>query len=522
MDAIPSDFIKMPNVAKYGSLRGLVVHKLIYDDLVGTINTYGATGEQTALENFFGNNGLLYRISNAFKFSHVAINIPTQVMNLLSNGVLLHTSGVRFDKVPVRVIQAFKEVLNNGENYQKMVDMGGRKATFSNQELQGITDWLLENEAEFSDKDMDWFSMTHLFRELSYLTGKGVRGASNFHQAIEMVFKTAKFIDLKSKGANDLTAAVMAHRALFDYSFVPRWVKWLRTVPFGIPFITWIVKSFESSLRTFVNRPTSLLPYYMLGYALSLAAAADFGDDGEDKLKAILKLLPERMQRAGNVWVLPMKDASGRTQVIDMNGLFPWSKTAEGINSLGRLVGNQDVAELRNFADSAGVFSSPLTQAVVAINTNKDTFTGKQIIDENDTSAQKLQTILEYSYSMMMPPMTSPKGDIATIYKSQSPSEYEGIMNKDGSPKKTQQQAFLHLMTGLSVKSIDVDFEKYKKLTVFENMITSIEAQLTKELRANPNLGDEARNNVIQKYTDRINRVIEKRDKFEKETQALN
>jgi hypothetical protein len=53
-------------------------------------------------------------------------------------------------------------------------------------------------------------------------------------------------------------------------------------------------------------------------------------------------------------------------------------------------------------------------------------------------------------------------------------------------------------------------------------MITSIEAQLTKELRANPNLGDEARNNVIQKYTDRINRVIEKRDKFEKETQALN
>jgi hypothetical protein len=228
------------------------------------------------------------------------------------------------------------------------------------------------------------------------------------------------------------------------------------------------------------------------------------------------------MQRAGNVWVLPMKDASGRTQVIDMNGLFPWSKTAEGINSLGRLVGNQDVAELRNFADSAGVFSSPLTQAVVAINTNKDTFTGKQIIDENDTSAQKLQTILEYSYSMMMPPMTSPKGDIATIYKSQSPSEYEGIMNKDGSPKKTQQQAFLHLMTGLSVKSIDVDFEKYKKLTVFENMITSIEAQLTKELRANPNLGDEARNNVIQKYTDRINRVIEKRDKFEKETQALN
>jgi|694.fasta_scaffold05242_3 hypothetical protein len=521
MDAIPSDFIKMPNVAKYGSLRGLVVHKLIYDDLVGTINTYGATGEQTALENFFGNNGLLARITSAFKFSHVAVNIPTQVTNLLSNGILLHTSGVRFDKVPVRVIQAFKEVLNNGENYQKMVDMGGRKATFSNQELKGITDWLLENEAEFSDKDMDWFSMTHLFRELSYLTGKTVRSANNLHQNIEMIFKVAKFIDMKAKGATDGTAAVMAHRALFDYSFIPRWAKWLRTVPMGIPFITWTIKSFESTLRTLANRPTALLPYYMLGYALSLAAAADFGDDGEDKLKAILKLLPERMQRGGSVWILPIKDDAGRTQLIDMKNLFPWGKTAEGVEALSKLVGNQDVAELRTLADAIGVFSSPITQAVVAIDTNRDAFTGKQIIDENDTSAQKLQTILEYTYGMMMPPMLGSKGDIATIIKSQSPSSYEGIMNKDGSPKKTEEQAFIHLFTGLSLKSVDVEFERHKKIEAFNNMITGIKAQRTRELRANPNLGEEERRIVREKYDARIERVKEKKQKFKDETDVL-
>jgi SAM-dependent methyltransferase len=521
MDAVPSDFIKMPNIAKYGSLRGLVVHKLIYDDLVGTINTYGATGEQTALENFFGNNGLLARITSAFKFSHVAVNIPTQVTNLLSNGILLHTSGVRFDKVPVRVIQAFKEVLNNGTNYQKMVDMGGRKATFSNQELKGITDWLLENEAEFSDKDMDWFSMTHLFRELSYLTGKTVRSANNLHQNIEMIFKVAKFIDMKAKGATDETAAVMAHRALFDYSFIPRWAKWLRTVPMGIPFITWTIKSFESTLRTVANRPTALLPYYMLGYALSLAAAADFGDDGEDKLKAILKLLPERMQRGGSVWILPMKDDVGRTQLIDMKNLFPWGKTAEGVDALSKLVGNQDVAELRTLADAIGVFSSPITQAVVAIDTNRDAFTGKQIIDENDTSAQKLQTILEYTYGMMMPPMLGSKGDIATIIKSQSPSSYEGIMNKDGSPKKTEEQAFIHLFTGLSIKSVDVDFERHKKIEAFNNMITGIKAQRTKELRANPNLGEEERRIVREKYDARIERVKEKKQKFKDETDVL-
>mgnify|MGYP000064125456 CR=1 FL=1 len=521
MDAVPADFMKMPNIAKYGSLRGLVVHKLIYDDLVGTINTYGAAGEQTALENFFGNNGILAKITNAFKFSHVAINIPTQVTNLLSNGLLLHMSGVRFDKVPVRVTQAFKEVLNEGENYKKMIAMGGRKATFSNQELSGITEWLLENEAEFSDKNTDWFSIVHIMRELSYLTGKTVRGANNLHQNIEMVFKVAKFIDMKAKGANDETAAVMAHQALFDYSFIPRWAKWLRTVPMGIPFITWTIKSFEATLRTAANRPTTFLPYYMLGYAMSLAAAADFGDDGEDKLKAILKLLPERMQRGGSVWILPIRDDAGRTQLIDMKNLFPWGKTAEAIDSLSKLVGNQDVAELRTLADSVGVFSSPITQAVVAIDTNKDAFTGKQIVDENDPPAAKLQSILEYTYGMMSPPMLGGKGDIATLIKSQFPSQYEGIMNKDGSPKKTEQQAFIHLFTGLSIKSVDSEFDRHKKIEAFNSMITGIKAQRTRELRSNPNLSEESRRIVREKYDARIERVKEKKQKFKDETDIL-
>lgn len=521
MDAVPADFMKMPNIAKYGSLRGLVVHKLIYDDLVGTINTYGAAGEQTALENFFGNNGVLAKVTSAFKFSHVAINIPTQVTNLLSNGLLLHMSGVRFDKVPVRVTQAFREVLNEGENYKKMIAMGGRKATFSNQELSGITEWLLENEAEFSDKNTDWFSIVHIMRELSYLTGKTVRGANNLHQNIEMVFKVAKFIDMKAKGANDETAAVMAHQALFDYSFIPRWAKWLRTVPMGIPFITWTIKSFEATLRTAANRPTTFLPYYMLGYAMSLAAGADFGDDGEDKLKAILKLLPERMQRGGSIWILPIRDDAGRTQLIDMKNLFPWGKTAEAIDSLSKLVGNQDVAELRNLADSVGVFSSPITQAVVAINTNKDAFTGKQIVDENDPPAAKLQSILEYTYGMMSPPMLGGKGDIATLVKSQFPSQYEGIMNKDGSPKKTEQQAFIHLFTGLSIKSVDSDFDRRKKIDAFNNMITGIKAQRTRELRSNPNLSEESRRIVREKYDARIERVKEKKQKFKDETDIL-
>ena len=521
MDAVPADFMKMPNIAKYGSLRGLVVHKLIYDDLVGTINTYGAAGEQTALENFFGNNGVLAKVTSVFKFSHVAINIPTQVTNLLSNGLLLHMSGVRFDKVPVRVTQAFKEVLNEGENYKKMIAMGGRKATFSNQELSGITEWLLENEAEFSDKDMDWFSVVHIMRELSYLAGKTVRGANNLHQNIEMVFKVAKFIDMKAKGANDETAAVMAHQALFDYSFIPRWAKWLRTVPMGIPFITWTIKSFEATLRTAANRPTTFLPYYMLGYAMSLAAGADFGDDGEDKLKAILKLLPERMQRGGSVWILPIRDDAGRTQLIDMKNLFPWGKTAEAIDSLSKLVGNQDVAELRTLADSVGVFSSPITQAVVAINTNKDAFTGKQIVDENDPPAAKLQSILEYTYGMMSPPMLGGKGDIATLVKSQFPSQYEGIMNKDGSPKKTEQQAFIHLFTGLSIKSVDSEFDRRKKIDAFNNMITGIKSQRTRELRSNPNLSEESRRIVREKYDARIERVKEKKQKFKDETDVL-
>jgi hypothetical protein len=227
------------------------------------------------------------------------------------------------------------------------------------------------------------------------------------------------------------------------------------------------------------------------------------------------------MQRGGSVWILPIRDDAGRTQLIDMKNLFPWGKTAEAIDSLSKLVGNQDVAELRTLADSVGVFSSPITQAVVAINTNKDAFTGKQIVDENDPPAAKLQSILEYTYGMMSPPMLGGKGDIATLVKSQFPSQYEGIMNKDGSPKKTEQQAFIHLFTGLSIKSVDSEFDRRKKIDAFNNMITGIKSQRTRELRSNPNLSEESRRIVREKYDARIERVKEKKQKFKDETDVL-
>ena len=52
-------------------------------------------------------------------------------------------------------------------------------------------------------------------------------------------------------------------------------------------------------------------------------------------------------------------------------------------------------------------------------------------------------------------------------------------------------------------------------------MITGIKSQRTRELRSNPNLSEESRRIVREKYDARIERVKEKKQKFKDETDVL-
>ena len=52
----------------------------------------------------------------------------------------------------------------------------------------------------------------------------------------------------------------------------------------------------------------------------------------------------------------------------------------------------------------SGLLGGPIPDMLTAIKTGKDSFTGRDIIDEHMTAGEKLSAMLTYLYGMAMPP----------------------------------------------------------------------------------------------------------------------
>ena len=88
---------RIPNSARYGAMKGLYVKKEIANDIMSQESLY--TNNEVL-------NGVLSwssRATKVFKYSKVPMNIPTQARNVISNVVLMDTSGTNFFKIPIFV-----------------------------------------------------------------------------------------------------------------------------------------------------------------------------------------------------------------------------------------------------------------------------------------------------------------------------------------------------------------------------------------------------------------------------------
>ena len=70
---LPDDYRQMPDSAKYGALRGLVVRKEIYSDLVGNINI--SIGEKSLPEEWLGTGGKITKLTGMWKWP-LALDTP--------------------------------------------------------------------------------------------------------------------------------------------------------------------------------------------------------------------------------------------------------------------------------------------------------------------------------------------------------------------------------------------------------------------------------------------------------------
>ena len=70
-----------------------------------------------------------------------------------------------------------------------------------------------------------------------------------------------KIIDaMEREGMSEADAVLAAQEALFDYSMVPKSIRYLRQAPIGAPFITFYYKALPMLLKNFITAPHRFLP----------------------------------------------------------------------------------------------------------------------------------------------------------------------------------------------------------------------------------------------------------------------
>lgn len=493
-----TDFEQIPDSARYGALRGLYVRKEIHEDLVGAYNfvdSSNMTGFAGVLERTFGQGGALTKATQMWKTSKVALNAPSHIRNMVGNLMMLHLSGVPAYRLPDRLVMAINSVVTKDRWYQIARKYGLEEATFANRELMRVRDeWVRLQKT----KGAPWNRALAMLGQVTDTVG----GIYQFEEALFKIMKLQDAMD--REGMSEADAMIEAHKWVFDYSLVPRWVRYLRNAPFGLPFLSYTYFAAPRLLETAVRRPWKFLPYIALMYALQEAFLHAWGGDDDD-VEQLKKSFPAWMNEKGSLMLLPYKDANGNWQVLDWGYMVPWGQFQD--TAIQASHGN-----LRQSADTLGILSGPIPDLVSVWQTGIDPFTQKPIAAPGDPPAQQVKSYLTYLWGMAAPGFITDTGALGKIKDA-----YSGKVNaRTGEPAGTKGQAWGRLF-GFNVYPVDPQATRETNLFFMQKDIDEARMRLRQKLR-DKNLDDEARAEIRRVHQKHIDELVKKRQEYDRDS----
>ena len=537
-EEVAKHFQAMPDSPKYGALRGLWVRREIYNDLVGNMKiTVGERSWPEFLLDYMMNKG-----TSLWKWVHVAANPPTQVVNFISNGFLLHISGVPMAMVPYRITQAISEMLVGSPNWQKLkTKIGPVAAARVEKFAKGGKHWKIAKEGGVKSAGMANVELYRVEQDMLDLIaldkpwwhpkvmlkigGKIMNATGDVYQMWESIGKTAKIIHEKEtprwrekdgsvkpyafardKGsstyrkATDNEAIVAAHDALFDYSLAPGWVKFIRKFPLGTPFVTFTYKVLPATIKAAALTPWVFTPYLAIHYGLPYAIMAMTGIDDKDDYDKLMQTIFKFVREKSHVYLWPVKDAKGRWQAFDLGRYIPWAQW----------MAFQDHVRKREivtaFADDLGVGSGPAMD-LVDLAKNQDSFTKQPIYDVNADFNEQAGQVMMYLTQMATPPWLTNRGWAGKLY-----SAMNNEIGKPGEQKPTVAQANLRLI-GANFYQFDPEMSRAQNINQMDYAIAEVRQQKNSALK-DRDLTDADRKEVTLKYDTIIQKMNLKKMKY--------
>ena len=373
----------------------------------------------------------------AWKTFKTAYNPATISRNDLTNYFILNPlGGVGPHRLDIYARTA-NEIYTKGSLYQLARKEGLEISTQQAAELtQQATRFYRENKglvSQFTGKIGDFHAIV-----------------KNFYGSQDKFFKLANFIKgVQEDGLTPFQALRRANFYLVDYSEVPQAVEWLRKSPVGIPFISFTYGVSKPLAKTLLERPDKLASYFKV-----LSGIQQMNPTGEtqEERQRELDVAPDWIQ-TGTFLRLPFKDKFGRGLFVDLQYILPFN-----------------ILETRSILPS-----NPILNSIASVLTNKDIFTGKELVKETDTSVEKSEKYITGFLSQLLPSFTPFVGTSFNKLKNalQQRPDRNGFV-------KSKLEALVDILGGIKITPIDPTIEAQKRAFEKQKELQELHSELKK------------------------------------------
>jgi hypothetical protein len=552
---IGNDYVEIPDTARWGRLRGMAVDRALYDIMNATGAMFTKTVEDRAQvvskEEKADPMSLLRKVispeaymimHSTFKKLNTIYNLPTHGTNWAGNLVMFETMGGALPGESARyAYEAAKQLINGGPAFDIVRKYGGVQTGQMASEITNLTNpriqAALAEALDGFDIDDPKASAMNLGRRILAAANKLDTNMSNAYQLSDTLFRVAKVQMDMDRGLTETEAFLNAQDLYLDYTIVPNFIRFIRTMPFGAPFISWTYLStglfldkMGSSAVIHRNneefdengKPKEIrIPHVFLMMpmvAVFAAMSAIFrADDFEDEDQKYLEVGLPKFTDGGVGLAFVGVDDQGRPVFFDWMKYFAGGtlfRIGAGMDNL-RESDNRPVG-FAGILKELGMGSDPATALFNIWVNSKDPNSGKPLDKQMSTGSEAFASQVGATVGLFLPPMLTPGGSNPIlgdygITNAAANRDSPTVAYEQGRPALALSQKLLRL-TGAGIYVTDPIPDLDKKAKEATRVRSTVQSELRQAMK-DEGLSPDVRDKKILEINKRYERAMEREEK---------
>ena len=451
---------------------------------------------------------------SVWKEGKTVLNPVSHLNNTVSNMTMAHLAGISYHRVDKYLAAVHDFTTKNHAGIAEAKAAGLFLGSFNQAELSNAMPDELKNLAKMQEG-----LGIKTTRTVMNIMTLGLRNSmGKAYQFEDSFYKYMIYKDARSRGMSQDDAVDYAQKYIFTYDDLPKGARRIRD--FAIPFFSYTYKAAPVLLETAMTHPVRMavpaaLMYGLMsmGYAFAVAVGDEPWDEivkkflTDEDFRAQADKLREEDQAALPVW---MRGHTAFGTVKTLRVGFDKTLDLPVFLDVSRLIPGGDLFDVTNNAGGVSLLqplipSHPMIGITMAMLGNRDMFSGKDVVDKNDTTGEAAEKRLAWLYKQVAPAMAvggyhfdramntvaqASGGEITWLPEVVS-ERYTG-MGRDGlpvTPEYSAPQTF-----GIKVRPIDLDKARQIETAMDRKLITEIDAEIRQLKRLNNQgvIGDKA------------------------------